>query len=273
MHDLLTEHIDRVCAHAAEQDAAVLGGVGVPGLLRRYYRHASAEDLAERSEVDLYGAAMSHLSIARRRPQGTALVRMFSPTVPAQGWSAGGHTVVEVVTDDMPFLVDSVTMALESAQHDVHLVIHPQFVVRRDVNGELQEVLDEHLSTGAHDLSRESWMHLEIDRVADEAVADLEATLQKVLTDVREAVEDWERMHAQAERIIEELRADPPPLPEEEVDQARDLLGWLVDNHFTFLGYREYRLSREGDDEVLTGVPGTGFGILRADPSILTTSA
>jgi len=267
-----SEPIDRVCAHAHDQAAQLgagepVGGVGVDGLLRRYYQHVSVEDLAERSEVDLYGAAMSHLGLARQRPQGTALVRVFTPTVPVQGWSARGHTVVEVVTDDMPFLVDSVTMALEATQHDVHLVIHPQFVVRRDMEGELQEVLDDHRSAGAHDLARESWMHLEIDRVAEEKLADLEAALLKVLTDVREAVEDWDRMHVQADRIIEELGTNPPPLPEHEVAQARALLGWLADNHFTFLGYREYRLSREGDDEVLTAVPGTGYGILRSDPS------
>ncbi len=271
MHDLLTDQLERVCTYAADQaaqhGAATLGGIGVPGLLRRYYQHVSAEDLAERSDVDLYGTVMSHLGLARQRPQGTALVRVYTPTVPVQGWSARGHTVVEVVTDDMPFLVDSVTMALEATQHDVHLVIHPQFVVRRDMSGDLQEMLDDHRSAGAHDLSRESWMHLEIDRVADDQLGELEAALQKVLTDVREAVEDWDRMHAVADQIIEDLGANPPPLPEEEVAQARALLGWLADNHFTFLGYREYRLSREGDDEVLTGVPGTGYGILRSDPA------
>jgi len=271
MHDLLADQIERVCAYAAEQGShdggAPLGGIGVPGLMRRYYRHVSAEDLTERSDLDLYGTVMSHLALARRRPQGTAMVRVHTPTVPVQGWSARGHTVVEVVTDDMPFLVDSVTMALEATQHDVHLVIHPQFVVRRDLAGELHEVLDGNRSSGEHDLARESWMHLEIDRVANDQLAELEAALHKVLTDVREAVEDWDRMHAVADQIIEELGSNPPPLPEEEVEQARALLAWLADNHFTFLGYREYRLTREGDDEVLTGVPGTGYGILRSDPS------
>jgi glutamate dehydrogenase len=193
-------------------------------------------------------------------------VRVFTPTVAEHGWSAGGHTVVEVVTDDMPFLVDSVSMALDQAQHDVHLVVHPQFVVRRDLTGELQEVRDDRSGTEGHDVARESWMHLEIDRVPDEELDRIHATLEKVLTDVREAVEDWQRMHAQGEQVVAELEEHPPPLPPEEIEQGRELLRWLGDNHFTFLGYREYRLEHRDGGEVLVAVPGTGFGILRADP-------
>ena len=86
-----------------------------------------------------------------------------------------------------------------------------------------------------------------------------------MLRDVRESVEDWEKMHAQVLAIVDELQADPPALPEEEISQGRDLLTWLAQDHFTFLGYREYRLESDGDDDLLRAVPGTGFGILRAD--------
>jgi glutamate dehydrogenase len=209
---------------------------------------------------------MHHLRSALQRPQGTANIRAFTPTVPVDGWSADGHTVVEVVTDDMPFLVDSVSMALDEAGHDVHVVIHPQLVVRRDVAGELHAVLDERTGTAEHDVCRESWMHVEIDRVPDDELSQIRGTLEKVLTDVREAVEDWGRMHGQVETIITELTDDPPPLPEEELEQGRAFLRWLADDHFTFLGYREYNLERHGDEEVLSAVPGTGFGILRSDP-------
>ncbi len=103
--------------------------------LRQYYRHVSGEDLADRADVDVYGAALSHYRLATERPQGTATVRVFTPTVAEHGWSADGHTVVEVVTDDMSFLVDSVTMELNEQGRSVHLVVHPQLLVRRDVTG------------------------------------------------------------------------------------------------------------------------------------------
>lgn len=87
----------------------------------------------------------------------------------------------------------------------------------------------------------------------------------RVLSDVREAVEDWEKMRDTALRVADQLREEPVPgdLARPEVDEARELLRWLAADHFTFLGYREYQL--RGDDS-LTAVPGTGLGILRSDP-------
>ncbi len=262
-----SELLTTLCAYADSRAANAPDGVDVKAVLKTFYRHVAPEDLLERDAADLFGAVMAQLRLATERPQGKATVKVFTPSVAVNGWSAEGHTVVEVVTDDMPFLVDSVSMALSRSQHDVHLVIHPQFVVRRDLKGQLLEVLDEQAQTDPHDVSRESWMHLEIDRVAEGDVEEIQDQLNKVLTDVRDAVEDWQRMHAQVDRVIEDLEANPPPLPPEEVEQGTSLLRWLGDNHFTFLGYREYRLERQGDEEVLVAVPGTGFGILRADPA------
>ncbi len=262
-----SELLATLCTYADSRSAKAPEGVELPVVLKSFYRHVAPEDLLERDAPDLYGAVMAQLRLAAERPQGTASVRVFTPSTAVNGWSAGGHTVVEVVTDDMPFLVDSVSMALAAAQHDIHLVIHPQFVVRRDVAGQLQEMLDEYAGTSSHDVARESWMHLEIDRVSEEEVEAITEQLNKVLTDVRDAVEDWARMHTQVDHIIADLQENPPPLPAEELEQGAALLGWLGDNHFTFLGYREYALVARGDGETLVAVPGTGFGILRADPS------
>ena len=145
LDDTATTHRDELLDKAVSYAAARRGAGAPPGdatadLLRYYYRHVAVEDIAERSEVDLYGAAMSHYQLASHRPQGTASIRVFTPTVAEHGWSAGGHTVVEVVTDDMPFLVDSVTMELNGENREVHTVVHPQVLVRRDVTGALQEV-------------------------------------------------------------------------------------------------------------------------------------
>ena len=265
LDDSKSELLDRLCAYADERTP---GGtsVDIGTLVRAYYRHIAPEDLLDRSEVDLYGAVAAHLKLAAERPQGTAKIRVFTPTVPVHGWSAEGHSVVEVVTDDMPFLVDSVSMALSEREHDIHLVIHPQFLVRRDVAGSLHEVLDDGADASAHDVARESWMHLEIDRVPEEELEAIQQVLHKSLTDVREAVEDWAKMHAQVEEIVADLEAHPPPLPTEEVEEGKALLRWLAEDHFTFLGYREYQLERRDDQEVLVAVTGTGFGILRADP-------
>ncbi len=274
-----TDLISKAAALAASRKGT--GGPPVETVkqfLTFYYRHVAAEDLAGRAEVDLYGAAVSQYKLAAQRPQGTARVRVFTPTVSESGWAAEGHTVVEVVTDDMPFLVDSVTMELAEQGRSVHMVVHPQMLVRRDVAGALQEVFCEddllNQPDSSHEFFRESWMHIEIDRETEAGdVEAIEAALEKVLSDVREAVEDWQRMHAQALAIVAELEENPPPLPEAEVAEGRALLQWLAEEHFTFLGYREYRLEGTGEDEVLRAVPGTGFGILRTDQDMSASFA
>jgi glutamate dehydrogenase len=235
--------------------------------LERYYRHVAAEDVAEREPTDCLGAAKHHYKSAMSRPQGTAKVTVFTPTPEDHGWSAEGRTVVEIVVDDMPFLVDSASMVINEHNLELQLLVHPQFVVRRDVAGTLQEVLDDTTVSDEHDLVRESWMHLEIERMPDVAEQRaLEQTLQRVLHDVRVAVEDWPKMHEKAVTIAEGLDASNLPVGENEVEEARELLEWLADEHFTFLGYREYDFTMDGEQGILRGRPGSGLGILRADP-------
>jgi glutamate dehydrogenase len=241
-------------------------------LLQAYYRHVALDDLVDRTAEELYGALASHYRTAETRPQGTSSVHVFTPSLAEHGWSAGGHSVVEVVTDDMPFLVDSVVMELTRQQRDVQLVVHPQFDVTRDVTGRLEAIapLDNESVTPPSGAERESWMHVEISRIGhDEDVDAIAADLQRVLRDVRESVEDWERMRQQVVEVDAELATSPPAsLSEEEIARGRAFLEWLIDDHFTLLGYREYHLEREGDEEFLRGVPGSGLGILRNDPDL-----
>lgn len=239
----------------------------VLAFLQRYYLHTAPEDLTGRDPIDVYGAALSHFRLGETRPQGTANVRVHTPTVEENGWTCT-HTVVEVVTDDMPFLVDSVTNELTRQGRGIHVVIHPQVVVRRDLTGRLIEILTVPPSAGdlPHDAHTESWIHVEIDRETDRGdLKQITADLLRVLSDVREAVEDWEKMRDTALRMADELPAEPvaTDLRGMEIDEARELLRWLADDHFTFLGYREYQLR---PDDSLAAVPGTGLGILRSDP-------
>ncbi|MCI3276334.1 NAD-glutamate dehydrogenase [Streptomyces cylindrosporus] len=238
----------------------------VLAFLQRYYLHTAPEDLADRDPVDIFGAAFSHYRLAENRPQGTANVRVHTPTVEENGWTCS-HSVVEVVTDDMPFLVDSVTNELTRQGRGIHVVIHPQIVVRRDVTGKLIEVLTAQPGgERPHDAHTESWIHVEIDRETDRGdLKQITAELLRVLSDVREAVEDWDKMRDAALRMADELPTEPiaSDLREQDVEEARELLRWLAADHFTFLGYREYQLR---EDDSLGAVPGTGLGILRSDP-------
>jgi glutamate dehydrogenase len=238
-------------------------------LLDAYVRHVAREDVDSRSPADLKGALDSHLELAEIRPQGTARVRVCTPTA-EDGWSAAGRTVVEIVVDDMPYLVDSVTMELGRHRRDVHLVIHPVFDVVRDVTGALKEVepVTDAATQPPAGAVRESWMHVEVDRVPEGEVEEMVADLERVLEDVREAVEDTAKMIERVTATASSLRSEPPAgIAVEEAREAAALLEWLAEGRFTFLGYREYRLAgTPGAPEFLRGVPGTGLGILRNDP-------
>ncbi len=272
-HDqALAELLDDACkVAAARRGTSGIDAETVRTLLEAYYHHVAPDDLIGRDAEDVYGAAMSQYRLAGRRPQGTATVQVSTPTVDEHGWSAAGHTVVEVVTDDMPFLVDSVTMHLARHDHGIHLVVHPQLLVVRDVAGDqrgLALIGQDDVAADDFGAVRESWMHVEIDRIEDlDRMAELERGLADVLRDVRETVEDWTKMQERARAVVDDLREADAPVPEDEVAEVRELLSWLADDHFTFLGYREYVLGDADDGtDVLRVVPGTGLGILRSDP-------
>ncbi|MEI2728491.1 MAG: hypothetical protein V9E85_05230 [Candidatus Nanopelagicales bacterium] len=217
----------------------------LPSLVYRYYANSSVDDLVLRDPVDLIGAVVSQRALAEGRQPGTPAIRIFTPTVAADGWSCE-HTVVEIVTEDQPFIVDSVSAALNEAGRTLALVIHP--IVETDHG-------------------TESWVHIEIDRESEtDVVLALESMIKAVLADVRAALEDWPVMRDRAALLSAELLESPPVgIDPEDVSEAAELLSWLATDHFTFLGYREYDLeiSQDGSD-VLVSKPETGLGILRS---------
>ncbi|GAA4732059.1 NAD-glutamate dehydrogenase [Isoptericola chiayiensis] len=233
----------------------------LPTELRRSARHLltawSAEDLAEREPRDVVGAVASTCRFAARRERGETLVRAFTPTLREDGWTSR-RTVVDVCTDDAPFLVDSVDAAVARHGGTVHLLQHPVVGVHRDADGELVEI-------GAHGGRPESWMHLETDRIADEAEVDeLVERLRDVVGDVHLSVGDWAPMRRACLDICTDLRVAPPPTVDADaIKPAVEFLTWLAEDHFTFLGYREYTLENHDGEDVLRPDPGTGLGILR----------
>ena len=239
-------------------------------LVDRFWRFAPDEELIGFTAEEMLEAARAHRDLAQQRVPGELKLRIHEPDAEQH------HTVVEIVTDDMPFLVDSVTALLNSRHLDVHLLVHPLVVVRREPLGRLTEVSAdvEPDDAIAGDLV-ESWMRIEIDPIRDPAEREaLRRELQRVLTDVREAVEDWPKMRQRALALADELAAartsdNRPPVPEKDITDSVELLRWLAHDHFTFLGYREYRLvdadGARGSGQALEAVLGTGLGILRSD--------
>ncbi|WP_436495055.1 NAD-glutamate dehydrogenase [Actinokineospora sp. HUAS TT18] len=250
---------DELIESAAEQ------APDIADLIRLYYRYIPPEEVLDDDPVDLVGAVRSHAQLAERRVKGRPAVRMVNPSDSQDGWSTPG-SVVQLVTDDMPYLVESVSAELVRSGVQVQRVVHPIVVVQRDVTGNLREVLPtadpDDPPAGAF---AESWMYIEVDLVNDgERAREIENSLLSVLTDVREVVEDTDRMVSTAKALADQLEANPPALEGEQVADGAALLRWLAKGHFTFLGYRHYELVR-GDEPALRAVLATGLGVLRQD--------
>jgi len=232
--------------------------------IRQYYRRVEADDLAERNLPDICCAALAHLDFMRVFKAGAAKVRVYNPQSGRDGWQST-HTVVEIVNDDMPFLVDSVTMEINRLGLATHLTVHPVMRTRRDAAGGLLEILPSDVSQSG---PSESVMHVEVDRqTAPEKLAELEAGISRILGDVHRAVEDYPRMKEHMNRVVAEIGTPyREGLIAEVMDEDKAFLKWLADQHFIFLGYRDYDLVQEGGEDVLRVVPGSGLGILRERP-------
>ena len=227
---------------------------------RQYYQRLAPEDLLELEPDDLYGAVLAHWRLAHRRQPGEAKVRVYSPRFEEHGWRSR-HSIVEIVTDDMPFLVDSVAMELNRNGLVIHLPIHPVIAVRRDEAGGLVEVLP----PDANDGILESYLHFEVDRQSDPEVLDRLRLGDRADPGGRQGLHRGlaARCASRSARSWPELDERPPPVDEAELAEARALLEWIDDHHFTFLGYRSYDLVQQDGEDMLRPVPGTGLGILR----------
>ncbi|MGA2924663.1 MAG: NAD-glutamate dehydrogenase [Solirubrobacteraceae bacterium] len=262
--DLEAELIETVCTRVRERMSADHVGA-CEEFARQYYHWVPAGDLTERRPLDLYGAAVAHWNLAQQRSPGEAKVRVYNPDYEQHGWQSP-HTVLEIVAEDIPFMVDSVTMELGRSGHGIDLVIHPVVRVRRDPSGQLLEVLEPGVE--AADAIGESIMHVEVVREPDPALlARLRNGVVRVLDEVAAAVADWKLMRARSQGLAQALGDPQAPVDAPEAREARAFLEWLAAGNFTYLGYREYTIERGVDEVGVHAVPDSGLGILRGDPA------
>jgi len=236
-------------------------GARASSFVQQLYAELAGADLATRSADDSYGAALALWRLAEQRQPGQPIVRVYNPDFEQSGWQST-HTVVEIVTDDIPFLVDSVRMALNAQGLTIHLVVHPVLRLIRTPTGEVAR-LDARTEQRA-DASCEAVMQVEVDRIVDVARLDLLAdTIRAALADVSAVVADWQPMRCQLESIIAGLGDLRSSLDAQERARAREFLEWVRDDHFTFVGYREYEFDRAVEPVTLRWGPQAGLGIHR----------
>jgi glutamate dehydrogenase len=252
--------IDAIARHTRRAKGDRPAALPLGEFVQRYYRGVGEDDLRWREPADFAASAATHLEFGRVRRRGEPLVRVFNPDPHTDGW-ASPSTVVEVVTDDMPFLVDSLAMVLDDAGLPIQIMVHPVLHVTRDGRGRVLRLEDQ----PGKDTVAESWQHVAVPRIGDEAR--IEALRRRILgtfEDVRLAVQDWPAMRDRAVEVAREITAGVPGVRRQEEVEACEFLEWLADNHFTFLGYREYELERGRSVDRLVPVPRSGLGLLRS---------
>jgi glutamate dehydrogenase len=249
---------------AASQAEAVADFIGC------FYANVAPEDLLSRPETELYALALSLWQFAQERKVGEAKIRVFTPNIADHGWHAG-HSVVEIVNDDMPFLVDSLTVALDERGIGIHLLIHPVLSVLRDKRGQIipqpaHDLAGEGTALQEYALQRESFISVEIDeRSHPQALAALTRAIAEILEDVRACVTDWPQMRDKMQVLAMDVGSAPLAELAEDALEAQAFLLWLLDNHFTFMGYRDIRYEIDTNTITPTVVEKSGLGILRDD--------
>ncbi len=234
------------------------------GLLKALYGKGAAEDVVAYTSSELIAFAEGAMSSLSLRVPGIHSIRIYTPVWDDDASHRKEVTVVDILNDNMPFLVDSVMQELTDAGIEVRLMVHPILSVVRGMSGRLLSIGDD------PDSNRESFIQIHIARLPDAiAVDQLETRLDGLLTEVRAAVDDWPRMQALIKSVINVYRHTPPPLQPEAVAETVEFLNWLNADNFTFLGLREYLVGGDLKGDKLPALlsAGAGYGLLR-DPAV-----
>ena len=233
------------------------------GFVAAYYENADPDEIDARGPATLFAIANAHWRLLDApRTEQSVKVRVFNPTLDEDGF-VSEHTIVQIVNDNMPFLVDSVTMAINRSGRTAHWIVHPLLSVARSAAGAITTVCKVAAANVAGHKDRiESLILVECDRIV--GVAEQQALaedLRRVLADVRGAVEDWPAMLERVQTVI--VTSEKSPLSPANRAEGIAFLRWLEARHFTFLGARDYDLKRDGDNVSMVARPDSGLGILR----------
>jgi len=262
----MLDDIDQKTALVAEAARLTKPGAVPPGFAEMLLARGASEDLLTYGAGDLARLVERTYAHLGARTPGTASIRI-GRVQGAEGRLAQVE-IVEIVNDNMPFLVDSVMAELADQGFDVRFVVHPIVTVTRRADGTLAHYHGDAGSPPGSDAARESLIHIHIDRIDDHAAATaLETGLARTLADVRLCVADWRAMLARVDAAVKELKHVPPPIPVAELAEAIEFLEWLRADNFTFLGLREYVMTGRGKASRMEPLEASGLGMLR-DPAV-----
>ena len=227
---------------------------------KKLYQDMPKDDLVNRHDSDLYGAALSLWHSLNQQSLDSIEIRVFNPELSRNGWEST-HTIIEIIVKDMPFLVDSVRMALNRLGISSHLLLHCPLSIVRDDKNHITEFLDDNSEA---DIARQTVFLIEVDRQAGQQELDvLSAELESVVMDLCGVVDDWKPIKDKLLSIIDGLPTQPKPKNVGDVDEAIEFLNWLADDNFTLMGYRRYNVVPIKGDTKIEGEPESSLGLMK----------
>jgi len=230
---------------------------------KQHYAHIPLEELVSRNFSDTYGAVLAAWQFLQKRSNDESPVSVFNPDLESDGWQST-HTVIFILHPNIPFLIDSVRIAINQREIGTHSIQHSILHVERDKGGKLKKLHTSKKSVSGS--GYEAFIVLEIDRHTNPSdLKDLEDALQTVLHEVRIAVSDFPVVTSKITETLEELETTTAGITEENKEEAKAFLHWLLEDHFTFLGYDEYDFAKDRKGMLVQRVENSELGILRVN--------
>ncbi|MEQ8515436.1 MAG: NAD-glutamate dehydrogenase, partial [Chromatocurvus sp.] len=252
----LLEDVAGRIAQRADKDKAD----SLENLAAVFYSRFPAEDMRGRSAENLYGCLYGLLHFMRKFDPSAPRVRILNPHIDRHGWESTA-TIIVVLCRDMPFCTASVRGEINQRGINIHTLASCNLTARRDADGSLLGVAGR--DADGDNLSHESLLYFEITRHSNlQDLADLEAAIQGILSDVAHVVDDFAAMRARLDAAQSSVEACDW-LPAAERGETGAFLSWLKHDHMTFLGYEYLRVDSAGADCAVTSEADSHLGILR----------
>jgi glutamate dehydrogenase len=226
------------------------------------YSNISTLDLEHRNDSDMYGATLSLWNSLNDHQDNTPVIKVFNPQVSKHGWKSS-HTIIEVIVSDMPFLVDSLRIALSRLGLSPHLMLNSPINIIRDKNNQITQLaaaVDKSLKS----TSVEAVFFIEVDRQTDQKVLEeITQEIHSVVNDIAITVDDWQAMRTRLGELITEIAEAKLPCSINDHDDALEFLKWMLNDNFTLLGYRSYDVKALKGDMALSANVASSLGLMK----------
>ncbi len=226
------------------------------------YGNISTLDLNDRNDSDMYGATLSLWNALNDHKDNKPVIKVFNPQVSKHGWKSS-HTIIEVIVSDMPFLVDSLRIALGRLGVTPHLMLNCPIKIVRDKQNQIKQLAPAS-NKKIKETSTETVFFIEIDRISEQQVLDdVVKELHSVVSDISLTVNDWQPMKDKLAEIISTVEKSKYKCSKAEHGDALEFLNWILNDNFTLMGYRSYDVKTLEGDVALTAKVDTSLGLMK----------